>query len=107
MPTTARKSKGTRARRKASYSYQVGLHTNISKSNMPARPLGSQLDHIVPKEFGFKHNIPPELIGSKENLQWLPFNENIQKGTRITGEAIRVLRVWHLEDLADVYEGRI
>ena len=37
------------------------------------------LDHKISVSFGFKHKIPPEIIGSPENLQFLPFTENSSK----------------------------
>ena len=101
------KTKGSRARRRASYKYKVMLNTDISKDKMPPRPFGCQLDHIVPRCFGFTHAIPPELIGSRENLQWLSMNDNIQKGTRLTVDSIRVLRLWGLDHLADKFEDRV
>ncbi len=99
--------KGKRSRSRASYLYQVHTATVINK------PEGvGQVDHIVPKSFGFKHDIPPVLIGSRENLQRLSPNENMKKGQRITPEAIAILREWgekipRLADLADVYETKI
>ena len=99
--------KGKRSRSRASYLYQVHTATVINK------PEGvGQVDHIVPKSFGFKHDIPPVLIGSMENLQRLSPNENMAKGQRITPEAIAILREWgekipRLADLADVYEMRM
>jgi len=57
--------------------------------------------------FGFKHDLPPEKIGSLENIQYIGLNENIQKGQRMTPEAVEILREWGYDDLADVYEDRI
>lgn len=93
--------KGTRARRYARYRYRVWLET---KDN---RPQGSgTVDHIVPVSFGFKHDIPPSLIGSADNLVLMELNDNIQKGTRITPAAIDILRNWGYYHLADIYENR-
>lgn len=38
------------------------------------------LDHIVSVRFGFDNGIPPEDISRKENLQMLPWKDNIIKG---------------------------
>lgn len=38
-----------------------------------------QLDHIVSISNGFKNQIDPEVIGSIQNLQFIPWLENIQK----------------------------
>jgi len=38
------------------------------------------LDHIIPARFGFENNIPVEDLSRKENLQMLPWRENIVKG---------------------------
>ena len=38
------------------------------------------LDHIVSVRSGFDNNIPPEEMSRKENLQMLPWKENITKG---------------------------
>jgi hypothetical protein len=38
------------------------------------------LDHIVSIRYGFDNNIPPEDIAKVENLQMLPWKENISKG---------------------------
>jgi hypothetical protein len=59
-------------------------HTEINPNNYP-RGLAGQagiyhLDHIVSIRYGFDNNIPPEEIAVKENLQMLPWKENISKG---------------------------
>lgn len=38
------------------------------------------LDHIVSIRYGFDNNIPPEQLAVKENLQMLPWKDNISKG---------------------------
>lgn len=40
------------------------------------------LDHIIPAKFGFENGIPPEVLGSKDNLQMLPWRVNIIKGSK-------------------------
>lgn len=41
------------------------------------------LDHIIPAKFGFDNNIPPEVLAEKNNLQMLPWRDNIVKGKHI------------------------
>lgn len=38
------------------------------------------LDHIVSIRYGFDNNLTPEEVARKENLQMLPWKENISKG---------------------------
>lgn len=93
--------KGARSRRYAGYRYRVSIATRINA------PQGwGTVDHIVPVSFGFKHDIPPHLIGGADNLCRMSLNDNIQKGTKITAEAIDILRGWGYNDLADAYENR-
>jgi hypothetical protein len=40
------------------------------------------LDHIIPARFGFENDIPPGVLAEKENLQMLPWRENIVKGRK-------------------------
>lgn len=37
------------------------------------------LDHIIPISYGYKNDIPPEVIGDIENLQFIPAIENVRK----------------------------
>lgn len=41
-----------------------------------------QLDHIISKNYGFKNNILPEIIGEISNLRMIPWQENLKKGDR-------------------------
>jgi hypothetical protein len=50
------------------------------------------LDHIYPISMGFKENISPEKIGNIKNLRFIPFEENIKKGSTITSDSLRSLR---------------
>lgn len=43
---------------------------------------GYQLDHKISVKFGFINGIPPETIARLENLQLLPWKENLQKGNK-------------------------
>jgi hypothetical protein len=41
------------------------------------------LDHIYPVSEGFKYNVPIEVMSSVENLQLLPYAENVTKSNKI------------------------
>lgn len=45
-----------------------------------------QLDHIIPIKYGFDNNICPSVIGGINNLQLLPWKENISKGCKYTNK---------------------
>lgn len=44
------------------------------------------LDHIIPMEYGFANQIPPEHIGHICNLQFIPAVENVVKSAKIVME---------------------
>ena len=50
------------------------------------------LDHIYPISMGFKEKISPEKIGNIKNLRFIPFEENIKKGSTITSDSLKSLR---------------
>jgi hypothetical protein len=52
------------------------------------------LDHIVPISYGYRNNIPIELIASKANLRVISHRENFEKNARITDESIEILTMW-------------
>jgi len=56
----------------------------INPNNYPRGLAGESgvyhLDHIVSIKHGFDNNLPPEEVARKENLQMLPWKENISKG---------------------------
>lgn len=49
------------------------------------------LDHIFPISFGFKNNIPPEVIGNIDNLRFIHHKKNIDKGNVINEEAKAII----------------
>lgn len=55
------------------------------------------LDHIVPVRYGYKKQIPIELMASAENLQILSKTDNIKKGNKITNDALILLKKWGYE----------
>ena len=42
------------------------------------------LDHIISVVYGFKNNIPPEIISHISNLRMIPWKDNIVKGWKYT-----------------------
>jgi hypothetical protein len=40
------------------------------------------LDHKVSIWYGYKHKLNPKLIGSLENLEFIPYKENMRKGIK-------------------------
>lgn len=69
------------------------LLPNFDRKNID----GLDTDHIVPISYGFKNNINPELIGSLDNLQLLPNQLNLDKGTKLTPKALCLLKRWKKE----------
>lgn len=41
------------------------------------------LDHIIPISYGYKNKISPEKIGDIKNLQFIPWEENYKKGSKV------------------------
>ena len=39
-----------------------------------------QIDHIIPIQYGFMNNIPPEKLASPINLQFISWEDNHKKG---------------------------
>ena len=58
--------------------------SEINPNNYPRGLAGREgvyhLDHIISIRYGFDNNIPPEEIAKLENLQMLPWKDNISKG---------------------------
>lgn len=61
---------------------QQPLHLleNFEKRGINGEEGAYTLDHITSLRKGFNNNIPPEIIGGFNNLQMLPWEENITKG---------------------------
>ncbi len=83
------------------------LVDKLTEENKFNRIYGYTVDHIVPKSFGFKYDIPAELIASIENLQFLTLAENVAKGTRMTPRGIENLLKWGYEDMAFVEQQKL
>lgn len=52
------------------------------------------LDHIVPISYGFDNNIPITLMGSMDNLQFIPSVVNSSKHTTLIIDSISILKKW-------------
>tara|TARA_Y100000589_G_C27197339_1_gene647548 strand:- start:3135 stop:3557 length:423 start_codon:yes stop_codon:yes gene_type:complete len=50
------------------------------------------LDHIYPISLGFHNKIPPKKMGNIKNLRFIPYKENLSKGSSITNESRNALR---------------
>ena len=49
------------------------------------------LDHIYPISLGFHNKISPKKIGNIKNLRFIPYKENLSKGSSITNESRNAL----------------
>ena len=50
------------------------------------------LDHIYPIALGYSKGIAPEKIGNIKNLRFIPYKENLNKGSKVTNESRNALR---------------
>lgn len=50
------------------------------------------LDHIYPIAMGFHNDISPNKIGNIKNLRFIPYKENLSKGSTLTNESKNALR---------------
>jgi predicted transcriptional regulator len=50
------------------------------------------LDHIFPIAIGYQKEIPPEKVGNIKNLRFIPYKDNLNKGSRLTNESRNALR---------------
>jgi len=60
---------------------------NMNRINPNNHPIGRmgvkgayQVDHIISVDYGYNHNIDPEVIANINNLQTIPWLENAKKG---------------------------
>jgi hypothetical protein len=51
-----------------------------------------ELDHILSIAHSYLEKIPPHLVGSIDNLRFIPKNENRSKGFKLTEESHKILR---------------
>lgn len=95
----------TRSVRYRKYRSRVRALTAEAREQVDYRR-GHTLDHVVPVSYGFRHDIPEELIGCRENLELVPYQDNIEKGQQITDKGCALLRRWGYKHLADAAESR-
>ena len=50
------------------------------------------LDHVYPISMGWQNNISPKKIGNIKNLRFIPYQENLSKGSKVTNESKNALR---------------
>lgn len=59
----------------------------INPMKLPRKLAGVEdayhLDHIIPVRYGFENDIPPNVIAHKDNLQMMPWRDNIVKGSKL------------------------
>ncbi len=60
----------------------IHLLENYGKRGLAGVKGAYHLDHIISINYGYKNNIPAEIIGSLYNLQFIPWKENIIKGSK-------------------------
>jgi hypothetical protein len=77
---------------------------NIKAPNSFKNP---HLDHIVSIDFGYEHNIPVEVITLPENLKWEEKENNLNKGSSLTNEAITLVKNWKEKNLIESTFGSI
>jgi len=50
------------------------------------------LDHIFPIAVAYHKGISPEKVGNIKNIQFIPYQENLNKGSKLTSESKNALR---------------
>ena len=96
----------TRSQRYRKYRREVAAVTKQSKTLLGPSRYGFTLDHVVPVSYGFSHDISPLLVGSLENLEQVPFQDNLAKGASLNDPARALLRKWGYDHLAEASEMR-
>ena len=75
------------------YYEKVGYYTRhslryyfdlINPTRLKIGVRSNHVDHLYSRHFGFRHNIPPEVIGCFCNLKVISWRENIKKGITCT-----------------------
>mgnify|MGYP001498407304 FL=1 len=61
-----------------------------------------ELDHVLPIAHAYLENIPPHLVGSMDNLKFIPKKENRDKSFRLTEESHKILRKF--KENQDIYK---
>jgi hypothetical protein len=61
-----------------------------------------ELDHVLSIAHAYLENIPPHLVGSMDNLKFIPKKENRDKSFRLTEESHKILRKFKRKQ--DIYK---
>ena len=61
-----------------------------------------ELDHVLPIAHAYLENIPPHLVGSMDNLRFIPKKENRDKSFRLTEDSHKILRKFKRKQ--DIYK---
>lgn len=86
-PNKSEKRKYTNACNKVTTQFDLSVLENSDKLRGLCGVDGAyQLDHIIPIQYGFDNNIPPEIIGHIDNLQFIPWEENNAKRDKLLKE---------------------
>ena len=86
-PNKSEKRKYTNACNKVTTQFDLSVLENSDKLRGLCGVDGAyQLDHIIPIQYGFDNNIPPEIIGHIDNLQFIPWEENNAKRDKLIKE---------------------
>lgn len=89
--------RGIRARRRYTWRKIVSRLTKQNRERLGPPPPGMKkptIDHIVSKHQGFNLGIAPERIGSLENLRWMEWDANAEKGVAPDDESRRLIEKW-------------
>jgi len=68
--------------RRISESQPLHLLENSDKRGKTGDESAYHLDHIIPVSYGLLNDIPPEVIGDISNLRFIPWEENLAKGSK-------------------------
>jgi hypothetical protein len=63
-----------------------------------------ELDHVLPIAHAYLENIPPHLVGSMDNLRFIPKKEKSDKSFRLTEDSHKILRKFKRKQ--DIYKKR-
>ena len=63
-----------------------------------------ELDHILSIAHSYLEKIPPHMVGSMDNLRFIPKKENRDKSFKLTEESHKVLRKFKKKQ--DIYKKR-
>lgn len=68
--------------RRISENQPLHLLENYDKRGQTGQEDAYHLDHIIPISYGLLNDIPPQIIGDISNLRFIPWEENLTKGSK-------------------------